>query len=50
MPRQLEAMKDVGACEKLRLAGKRAMTRRYPNGATRRGLYLVTRKGANQGN
>ena len=50
MPWQSEAMKDAGACEKLRLAGKHAMIRRYPNGETRPGSSLVTRKGANLGN
>ena len=35
MPRRLQAMKDVAACEKLRGAGKRALIRRYPNGETR---------------
>ena len=34
MPRQLEAMKDVGACEKVRGAGKHALIRTYPNGET----------------
>ena len=29
-------MKDVGACDKLRVAGKQAMIRRCPNGETRR--------------
>ena len=35
MPRRLQAMKDVVACDKLRGAGKRALIRRFPNGATR---------------
>jgi hypothetical protein len=43
-------MKDVGACDKLRLAGKQAMTRRFLNGETRRPLWAVTRKGANAEN
>ena len=34
MPRQLEAMKDVVACEKLRGVGKQTLIRRYPNGET----------------
>ena len=34
MPWQLEAMKDVVACEKLRGAGKQALIRRCPNGET----------------
>ena len=34
MPRQLEAMKDVGACEKVRGAGKHALIRTCPNGET----------------
>jgi hypothetical protein len=34
MPRQLEAMKDVGACEKSRGAGKHALIRECPNGET----------------
>ena len=37
MPWQQEAMKDVGACEKLREAGKHAMIRRCPNGETHGG-------------
>src|SRR4029079_8617741 len=35
MPRRLQAMKDVAACEKLRGAGKQALIRRCPNGETR---------------
>jgi len=35
MPWRQEAMKDVGACDKLRGAGKHAMIRRCPNGETR---------------
>ena len=38
-------MKDVGACEKLRGAGKHAMIRRCPNGETRRGSYRVIPQG-----
>jgi hypothetical protein len=34
MPWQQEAKKDVVACEKLWLAGKQALTQRYPNGET----------------
>ena len=34
MPRQLEAMKDVGACDKVRGAGKHALIRTFPNGET----------------
>ena len=34
MPRQLEAMKDVGACDKLRGVGNQTLIRRFPNGAT----------------
>ena len=34
MPRQLEAMKDVGACDKLRGGGKQPLIRRFPNGET----------------
>jgi hypothetical protein len=34
MPRQREAMKDVVSCDKLRLAAKQALTRRFPNGET----------------
>ena len=37
MPWHQEAMKDVGACDKPRRAGKRAMTRGFPNGETRSG-------------
>ena len=35
MPWRQEAMKGVGACDKLRGAGKQAMNRRCPNGETR---------------
>ena len=34
MPRQLEAMKDVVACDKLRGGSKQPLIRRFPNGAT----------------
>ncbi len=34
MPWQLEAMKDVGACDKLRGGGKQPLIRRFPNGET----------------
>ena len=34
MPRQLEAMKDVGACDKLGGAGKQAVIPRSLNGGT----------------
>ncbi len=34
MPWQLEAMKDVGACDKVRGAGKHALIRTFPNGET----------------
>ncbi len=34
MPWQLEAMKDVGACEKLRGVGNQTVIRRCPNGGT----------------
>ncbi len=44
MPWQLEAMKDVGACDKLRGAGKRALIRRFPNGETLPWSYGVTAK------
>ena len=37
MPRQLEAMKDVGACEKVRGAGKHALILTCPNGETHSG-------------
>ena len=42
MPWHQEAMKDVGACDKLRGAGKRAMIRRCPNGETRHPSWGVT--------
>ena len=42
-------MKDVGACEKPRGAGKHAMIRGCPNGETQ-WLQTTTRKGANSGN
>ena len=35
MPRRQEAMKDVAACDKPRGAGKQALIRGSPNGATR---------------
>jgi len=34
-------MKDVGACDKPRRAGKRAMTRGFPNGETRSGSCRI---------
>jgi len=34
MPWRQEAMKDVVACDKLRVAGKQALIRRFPNGET----------------
>ena len=34
MPGRQEAMKDVVACDKLRVAGKQALIRRFPNGET----------------
>ena len=34
MPWRPQAMKDVAACEKLRGAGKQALSRRYLNGET----------------
>ena len=34
MPWQLEAMKDVGACERLRGVGNQTLIRRCPNGET----------------
>ena len=37
MPWHLAAMKDVGACDKPRRAGKQASTRGFPNGETRIG-------------
>ena len=37
MPWQLEAMKDVEACDKLRGAGKQGLIRRCPNGETHSG-------------
>ena len=36
MPWQLEAMKDVVACDKLRRGGKQPLTRRSLNGETHR--------------
>ena len=35
MPWHLEAMKDVGNCDKLRVAVTQALIRRSPNGKTR---------------
>ena len=37
MPRQLEAKKDAGSCEKLRGAANQAVIRRCPNGETHGG-------------
>ena len=34
MPRQLEAMKDVGACDKVRGVGTQALIRTFLNGET----------------
>ena len=31
-----KAMKDVEGCDKLRVAAKQALTRRFPNGETQR--------------
>jgi hypothetical protein len=42
-------MKDVGACDKPRGAGKHAMIRGCPNGETQC-PQGITRKGANPGN
>ncbi len=36
MPWQLEAMKDVGACDKPRGVGNQTLNRGFPNGETRR--------------
>ena len=41
MPRQLEAMKDVGACDKLGGAGKQAMIPRSLNGGTHLSLIGI---------
>ena len=40
MPWQLEAMKDVGTCDKLRGAGKQALIRRSLNGETHLSLRM----------
>ena len=42
MPWHQEAMKDAGACDEPRRAGKRATTRGFPNGETRSGSYRIT--------
>jgi len=44
MPWQLEAMKDVGACDKRREGGNHPLIRRSPNGETQwpRGHYPLT--------
>jgi len=34
MPWQLEAMKDVGTCDKFRLGGYQPLIRKFPNGGT----------------
>ena len=43
MPWYQEAKKDVGSCDKLRLAANRRSTRRFPNGETQlaRASYLL---------
>ena len=41
MPRQLEAMKDVGACDKARGGGKHPLIRAFPNGETH-SVYRVS--------
>ena len=42
MPWQLEAMKDVVACDKPRGAGKQALIRGCPNGETHRFGGILT--------
>ena len=44
MPWQLEAMKDVGACDKLREGGNQPVIRRFLNGETHlvQARYLFT--------
>jgi hypothetical protein len=42
MPWQLEAMKDVVACDKPRGAGKQALIRGFPNGETHRFGGILT--------
>jgi len=49
MPWHQEAMKDVGACDKPRRAGKRAMTRGFPNGETQSGSCRTTVKEPTRG-
>jgi hypothetical protein len=34
MPWQLEAMKDVGTCDKFRGGGNQPLIRKFPNGET----------------
>ena len=41
MPWQLEAMKDVGACDKARGAGKQALILAFLNGETHPSGYLA---------
>ena len=41
MPWQLEAMKDVVACDKLRGGGKQPLIRRSPNGETQPACGLL---------
>ena len=50
MPWRLQAMKDVVACDKLRLASKQALIRRFPNGETYYIEDIVSVKEANPGN
>ena len=50
MPRRQEAMKDVASCDKLRVAVKQAMIRRFPNGATRSAKADHPVREANPGN
>jgi hypothetical protein len=42
-------MKDVGACDKSRLAGKHAMIRECPNGETRLPQAVTASAGPTQG-
>ena len=50
MPWHQEAMKDAGACDTPRRAGKRALTRGCPNGETHSESCRCTLRGANAGN
>jgi hypothetical protein len=42
MPWQLEAMKDVGTCDKFRGGGNQPLIRKFPNGETQQSKPLLS--------